>query len=226
VAYRVLDGSRFFHLIAKTSNTSRPVQLKGYVYLCDVAGANPVLIRTSTLSIPLTTLDAEYTMSVWGNAIEISTTTRVKFVISVVKIGTGGTNPTITLSVDDDTFSRLDVPSPTGSTDISGLVPYVGANKAVDLGTHSLGTDEIKTNTTTPTDLLITTGAFKTMVLSEPVWRDEYPTMVVPASGSAAPDDVGHTIGGVVRTLRSFDGNATEERLSGSFEIPHDYMMG
>lgn len=110
--------------------------------------------------------------------------------------------------------------------DLSGLVPYTGATGNVNLGTNSLGTDEIKTYTTTPTDLLITTGDFKTLVLSEPVWRDEYPAMLVPASGSAAPDAVGHTIGGVARTLYAFDGNATQEILSGSIEIPHDYMVG
>lgn len=121
VPYRVIDGSRFFHVTAKTSSTSKPVQLKGYVYQCDVDGANPVLLRTSTLSLPLTTLDAEYSMSVWGGSLLIPITMRIKFVIAVVKIGTGS-DPTITLSVEDDTFSRLDVPSPTGVTDLSGVV--------------------------------------------------------------------------------------------------------
>jgi hypothetical protein len=50
--------------------------------------------------------------------------------------------------------------------------------------------------------------------------------MVIPASGSAAPDDTAHTIGNVARTLRAFDGSNTQEILSGSFEIPHDYMIG
>lgn len=57
-------------------------------------------------------------------------------------------------------------------------------------------------------------------------YRDEYPAILVPASGSAAPDSVGATIGGVARQLYAFDGSNTEERLSGSFEIPHDYAYG
>lgn len=85
---------------------------------------------------------------------------------------------------------------------------------------------EIKTDTTSPTDLLITTGASKTMVFGTPTYRDEYPAILVAAGGSKAPDEVSHTIGGVRRTMKSFDGSATEEIISGSFEIPHDYMAG
>jgi hypothetical protein len=75
-------------------------------------------------------------------------------------------------------------------------------------------------------DLTITTGANKTLVLSAPTWRDEYPAIIIPVSGSAAPDSVSATVGGVVRQMYSFDGANTEERLSGSFEVPHDYMIG
>jgi hypothetical protein len=75
-------------------------------------------------------------------------------------------------------------------------------------------------------DLTITTGENKTLVLSSPTWRDEYPEIIVPASGSAAPDSVGATIGGIARQMYSFDGANTTEILSGSFEIPHDYMIG
>jgi len=223
--YRVIEGSRFFYLTAKASSITKPTQLRCYIYTTDVLGANPVLLRTSNLSTLLTTLDAQYITSVWGESLLIPITMRIKFVVAVIKSG-GGADPTITLTVEDDTFSRLDVPSPTGVTDITGLVPYTGATTDVNLGTHSLGTDEIKTNTTAPTDLLITTGAQKTVVFATPTYRDEYPAMVIPASGAAAPDAVGHTIGGVARTLYGFDGNATQEILSGSIEIPHDYMIG
>lgn len=101
--------------------------------------------------------------------------------------------------------------------DLSGLVPYTGATDDINLGAHGIEVTG---------DLLITLPANKTQVLSQPTYRDEYPAMVVPASGAAAPDEVPHTIGGVIRSLRAFDGNSTEERLSGSFEIPHDYMVG
>lgn len=110
VPYRVVDGSRFFHQQAMVSSTARPVQLKGYVYLCDVNGLNPTLLRTSTLSAALTTVNSEVTMSVWGGSLEIPITQRAKFVIAAVKTG-AGTSPTVTLSIDDDTFSRLDVPT-------------------------------------------------------------------------------------------------------------------
>jgi hypothetical protein len=75
-------------------------------------------------------------------------------------------------------------------------------------------------------DFTVKTGVNKTIVMQRPTWRDEYPTILVPAAGSAAPDDTVHTVGGVVRAFKSFDGGSTEERLGGSIEIPHDYMVG
>jgi hypothetical protein len=79
---------------------------------------------------------------------------------------------------------------------------------------------------TTTGDFTVKTGVEKTLFLQRPVYRDEYASILVPATGSAAPDEVVHTVGGVIRSFKAFDGNATEERLGGSFEIPHDYMMG
>jgi hypothetical protein len=55
-------------------------------------------------------------------------------------------------------------------------------------------------------------------------YRDEYPNILVPASWWAAPDSVWATIWWVARQMYSFDWGNTEERLSWSIEIPHDYM--
>ena len=57
-------------------------------------------------------------------------------------------------------------------------------------------------------------------------YRDEYPVILIPVSGAAAPDSVAHTVGGVARQFYSFDGVNTQEILSGSIEIPHDYAYG
>jgi len=75
-------------------------------------------------------------------------------------------------------------------------------------------------------DITINFPANKTLVLSVPTWRDEYPAILVPAGGAKAPDEVDVTIGGVQRRMKSFDGGNTEEIFSGSFEIPHDMMIG
>jgi len=95
---------------------------------------------------------------------------------------------------------------------------------------HAAGSDNQDLSGLAPlapaADLTFTFQANKTLVFSQPTYRDEYPAMVIPASGAAAPDEVAHTIGGVLRTLRGFDGGNTQEILSGSFEIPHDYMIG
>jgi hypothetical protein len=63
------------------------------------------------------------------------------------------------------------------ATLLAGYVPYTGATADVDLGTHFLKaaqirTPEIKTDATAPTDLTITTGAVKTLLLATPVYQD------------------------------------------------------
>jgi len=78
---------------------------------------------------------------------------------------------------------------------------------------------------TSEDDFEIITPINKTVVLNQVVWRDEYPAFLVPAGAAKAPDPVDATIGGVLRRVNSFDGNNTEEILSGSFEIPHDMMI-
>jgi hypothetical protein len=112
--YRVIDGSRFFYVTARTDNTHQDIKLKGYIYTTDIDGTNPVLLRTSSFSIPILDTDAMYDMNTWGGALLIPTTTRVKFVITATN--THNADHDVTISVEDDTFSRLDVPSPVGVT--------------------------------------------------------------------------------------------------------------
>ena len=57
-------------------------------------------------------------------------------------------------------------------------------------------------------------------------YRDELPSYILPVAGAPAPDLVLHTVGGVSRQFYGFDGVNTQEILSGSFEIPHDYAYG
>lgn len=58
------------------------------------------------------------------------------------------------------------------------------------------------------------------------MYRDEYVGGPwTEASGAAAPDLVNYTIGGIATRKYSFDGGVTEERLSNSFEIPHDIAL-
>jgi len=119
--YRVIEGMRFFYVTAKVSHVNKVTQLRGEVWLTDLNGANGVLLRTSSPTIPLTIVDAEYVVSVYGESLFIDhTTTRVLFKIIAIK-EVGGVAPTVTLTVDDDTFSRLDVPSPVGVTELIAI---------------------------------------------------------------------------------------------------------
>lgn len=123
--YRVINGVRLFYFNAKVSTAAKPCQLKGYIYTADLSGGNQVLLRESILTPLLTETSAEYIASVWGNSLVIPITQRIIFKIAAVKSG-GGNNPTVSLNVNDNTFSRLDVPSPVGVTDISGKKNYHG----------------------------------------------------------------------------------------------------
>lgn len=215
--YRVLDGSRFFHVIGKTNSTSKITQLKGYVYQCDVNGLNPVLLRTSNLSAALTLSDAEYIMSTWGGSVDVYPTIRTKFVITVVKTGTGS-NPLVTITVDNDTFSRLDVPSPTGSTDISGLVPYTGAVNNVDLGTHTLSTGGLILPKTAGVGIKVdqTSPTFG--------WKDIQGPIVPHVSGGISP--ISTLIKGTGTHMRAYAFTAGDVVDSIIFHIPHDYVPG
>ena len=133
--YRVIDGARFFYLTARTDNTHLDLTLKAYIYITDINGANPTLLRTSNISDPLIDTDVQVSMNVWGNSIVIPTTSRVKFVIAA--INTHNQNHPVTLNVEDDTFSRLDVPSPVGVTDLSGVVSLDQTSPQTTVGTFT-----------------------------------------------------------------------------------------
>jgi hypothetical protein len=72
-------------------------------------------------------------------------------------------------------------------------------------------------------DLLITTSAEKTVVLSEPVWRDEYVGGDWGnATGNAAPTFGTYTIGGIAYRKIALDSN---DSRTNCFEIPHDMIL-
>lgn len=145
--YAVAEGTRSFHLSAKTSSVAKNVQLRGYVYITNLTGGNLQLLRTSTLSTPLTLTQVEYIITSPGTFTVINTSSRILFRITALKEA-GGVDPTISLYLEDNTYSRLDVPSPVGVTDISDkldistaattYIPYTGAIKNVNLGEFNL----------------------------------------------------------------------------------------
>jgi hypothetical protein len=101
-----------------------------------------------------------------------------------------------------------------GHGDSLGVVPVWVADPLL--------TDEVKTDTTAPTDLAITTGAAKTMLLGTPVYND----IIISASnlrpGSTAPDFASFI--SPVYALKFL--NSQTDIVYGSFEIPHSYKEG
>jgi len=109
--YIVASGTRKFTITASVDSVAKVVQLRGLIYRTNLNGENQVLLRNSTLSLPLGLSPAEYTMTSLGDVVLINSSERILFEIHAEKEA-GGPNIATTIYVEDDTFSRLDVPSP------------------------------------------------------------------------------------------------------------------
>jgi hypothetical protein len=83
---------------------------------------------------------------------------------------------------------------------------------------------EIKTDTATPTDLTITTGAAKTLVLATPVYKDiNIAGILLGKPASNAPGiDTFRDLNGTDTTINAY-AFAIGEYVSGGFELQHDY---
>jgi hypothetical protein len=110
-AYQVAEGMRQFTITARISSATDPVRLFGRICIADVNGENLVPLRISDFSTPITTLNASYRMYAAGGVRVIGPTERLVFRIYAKRLS-GVPERTVTLSVDDDTYSRLDVPIP------------------------------------------------------------------------------------------------------------------
>jgi hypothetical protein len=114
---------------------------------------------------------------------------------------------------------------------ISKYVPYIGGLSNLNLGAKTLAaakvlTPEIKTDTTTPTDLTVTTGADKTIALATEVWDD---LRIVPSSfdfaGSGDPSIVDYQPGGSGTTFKVWEFQLDDHAFF-TCQIPHSYKTG
>lgn len=107
-----------------------------------------------------------------------------------------------------------------------------GSGSSGTISHSSLSNRDIEGNhariqpSSSPMDLEIDCGTDKTLYLKETVYNEFIPSVSVLASGAASPDTVNHTIQSVVGAYYSFDGTATEERLTIKIELYHDYKEG
>lgn len=91
-----------------------------------------------------------------------------------------------------------------------------------DVSATTVLTPTIKTDTTTPTDLTITCGADKTLVLTETVWDDLPPSPIIGARlGSSAP-----TLATFVGNVEQYTFDATNDYVIGATEITHKWKEG
>lgn len=119
-----------------------------------------------------------------------------------------------------------------GDEDIAGKVDKAGDTMTGALvvednvTAEKILTPEIKTDTTTATDLTVITGTEKTLVLATPVYNDANVGGLALRAGATTPpitqwvDNAGNNTG--VYGL----GFAVNDEANGSIEIPHDYKEG
>jgi hypothetical protein len=120
--YVVASGTRTFHIVASASSESTPVYLRGLIYITNLTGGNKTLLRNSTLSLALTTVKTEYQVTAIGGVVVINADERILFEIQSEK--SIGSDPDVTIYLEDEDLSRLDVPSPVVSTDLNGYAKY------------------------------------------------------------------------------------------------------
>ena len=85
-----------------------------------------------------------------------------------------------------------------------------------------LKTAQIKTDTTAPTDLIITTGAEKTLTLATPVYDDIIITAINLRGGTTPPAFVTFQDSILAISFR----DAETDIVYGAFELPHNYKEG
>jgi hypothetical protein len=95
----------------------------------------------------------------------------------------------------------------------------VYVNDALKNAANEIDEIEVKAGS----DLMVNTSPEKTIVLKEPVWRDEYVGGDWGnATGNAAPSFGTYTIGGIAYRKIALDAN---DARTNCFEIPHDMML-
>jgi hypothetical protein len=102
---------------------------------------------------------------------------------------------------------------------VTGGILQTGGNILVG---GTVGTSTIKTDTGTPTDLTITTGAQKTLVLTTPVYDDIVIQAYNLRGGASPPTYSAFT----TNIYGSRFINANTDIVYGSFELPHSYKEG
>jgi hypothetical protein len=198
------------------------VNTSGVLSMEAVTGTGaPVLANTPTLITPVLGVAT-------GTSVDLGGTTL--YGSRAITVDTGGVLDIALGSASGDDFTvdtdKLVVEGDTGNVSVGRL--HVGGDS--DPGDNNIMVDgkvlvpEIKTDTATPTDLTITTGAVKTLVLATPVYKDVNMAGILlgkPAS-SYPGSDTFRDLNGTDTTINTY-AFAIDEYVSGGFELQHDY---
>jgi hypothetical protein len=205
-----------------SAGTKMLVNTSGVLSMESVTGSGaPVLANTPTLITPVLGVATGTSVDMGGTTVYGS---------RAITVDTGGVLDIALGSAAGDDFTvdtdKLIVEGDTGNVSVGRL--HVGGDS--DPGDNNIMVDgkvlvpEIKTDTATPTDLTITTGAVKTLVLATPVYKDVNMAGILlgkPAS-SYPGSDTFRDLNGTDTTINTY-AFAIDEYVSGGFELQHDY---
>lgn len=147
------EGLCHYHIHGEKTAGTKEVRIYYKKYILDSAGGY-TLLDTSGFSNFLT--GSEAVLNVWDVHDEEILNSSDRFHISIIaEVSGAGTNPQIELNIEGNTASRLSLPGPVAST--ANFIPYTGAVKNVDLGSHNLTIDDTLrlTNTTTTWNIYV-----------------------------------------------------------------------
>ena len=131
------------YISASQTSGSVVTTLYGKLFKRDTSGTE-TLISTTANSVALTnTQNSLLFQSALANGIILDATDRLVIKIYAFHNGSGSL-PNITLDIENNTASRLELPST--AVDATNFVPYTGAVKNVELGTYKLIADSVEAN--------------------------------------------------------------------------------
>ncbi len=140
-----------FHIHATQTAGTKSTQLYALLYKTNSTGGSPTLLATSGYSNVLTGVSAEYTV----DTALVTSTTLLSTDLLMVEWYTfntgGGSNPTVDLSIEDNTVARMELPS--SYVDLSGYQPLLNLHSGI------VNIDFGKDGVLSENDLVITTVA-------------------------------------------------------------------
>lgn len=214
---------RTFYINASTTQETKWVQLYVQTYKSDLSGENLVPLLLTNNSSPLLSTAWNVIIYNYGTYNVQPITERRVIKLYAFKADDTWTDPVVSVNAEDNTYSRLEVPIPSISTDLNNYVTISmtgNRNTAYWRGNHTTFwylTSSINTG-------VIFNQRF-VMEWSGMMWND-IQNLQMRDTDQAADKPSLTTISWSTIKTRCFDGWTAPNMMYGNMEIPHDMYVG